>query len=389
MLSKNLSDLSISSIWPLAEGQTIEFKQELSTSTRDEKREFVKDLAAMANTSGGVILYGVKEKKDGSGEVDSIPGIKLATGEDDFKKDISSIITGNSVPPIRTFELHLIRIEDRHVLAIKVDRSLSGPHTFTAWLKVPIRIGTQTDYAKFHEVKSMFAESLSVKQRLVDFVRERQRQLSESFPKIMGPTLLLQLLPRSILDPEFELPLSTVQSFHLLPVIGGDPARGVNIDGVYCTTDREEGFCVSNTLRNGALETAFTIQLDEKRRHFADQNVFHDIFSFFSSGAGGVKQLVGEGDWFASISYFGGRFSRFGYSLSGDAYSRVKPSFDRQEVILLSAPISLEAERSERLLILKGLFDQFYNAGGLTSCPYLNTQGELLQPQGERIILRF
>lgn len=51
-----------------AEGLQLEFKQELNFS-KDGKDEFLKDLSAMANASGGLILYGISEDDGCAGEL--------------------------------------------------------------------------------------------------------------------------------------------------------------------------------------------------------------------------------------------------------------------------------------------------------------------------------
>jgi predicted HTH transcriptional regulator len=66
MISKNLADISAADIQELidnavCETTTLEFKQELPGGGDDAKREFLADVSALANTSGGDLLYGVEE----------------------------------------------------------------------------------------------------------------------------------------------------------------------------------------------------------------------------------------------------------------------------------------------------------------------------------------
>lgn len=49
----------------LAEGPRLDFKRELRVETREEKKEFLRDLTSFANASGGLIVYGIAEGDSG------------------------------------------------------------------------------------------------------------------------------------------------------------------------------------------------------------------------------------------------------------------------------------------------------------------------------------
>jgi predicted HTH transcriptional regulator len=49
----------------LTEYSTLEFKS-LAALNRDNKEEISKDIASFANAAGGVIIYGIKEVKEGT-----------------------------------------------------------------------------------------------------------------------------------------------------------------------------------------------------------------------------------------------------------------------------------------------------------------------------------
>jgi len=53
----------------IPESLRLEYKRELALRTRDEKREACKDISALANTTGGTILYGIEEKASPDGPV--------------------------------------------------------------------------------------------------------------------------------------------------------------------------------------------------------------------------------------------------------------------------------------------------------------------------------
>ena len=71
MIAKNLTDIRTEDIEALianaaSESTTLEFKRDLPGGTDDAKREFLADISALANTSGGDLLYGIEEQDGGS-----------------------------------------------------------------------------------------------------------------------------------------------------------------------------------------------------------------------------------------------------------------------------------------------------------------------------------
>ena len=49
----------------VAEGRTLEYKEELPGGTDDDRREFLGDVSAFANASGGDLIYGAEELPSG------------------------------------------------------------------------------------------------------------------------------------------------------------------------------------------------------------------------------------------------------------------------------------------------------------------------------------
>ena len=72
----HISELAANGV---GESKVLEFKKELPGNSDDEKKEFLADVSAMANTAGGVIIYGVSTARDSQGRdtgiAESIDGI--------------------------------------------------------------------------------------------------------------------------------------------------------------------------------------------------------------------------------------------------------------------------------------------------------------------------
>ncbi|MDO8502758.1 MAG: ATP-binding protein [Gemmatimonadaceae bacterium] len=57
----------------VGESRQLDYKLELPGSSSGEKKEFLADATALANTAGGVIIYGVLELKDTNGQNTGLP----------------------------------------------------------------------------------------------------------------------------------------------------------------------------------------------------------------------------------------------------------------------------------------------------------------------------
>jgi len=121
----------------VSEGRGLEYKQALPNNSDREKKEFLADVAAIANTDGGVLIYGVVTQRDANGQDTGVPqrceGIELPNPDAELLR-LSSILR-DSLDPSLTLGLTLRVIPldgtTRSVLVIGVERSLTGPHMVT------------------------------------------------------------------------------------------------------------------------------------------------------------------------------------------------------------------------------------------------------------------
>jgi predicted HTH transcriptional regulator len=114
------------------EGTQLDFKERLPGNADDDKREFLSDVTSFANTIGGDILYGVKERRtaDGkpSGEAEEIVGLP-STNIDAERLRLESILLTGVDPRIAGVVMQEIRRDaEPPCLLIRIPRSLARPH---------------------------------------------------------------------------------------------------------------------------------------------------------------------------------------------------------------------------------------------------------------------
>jgi predicted HTH transcriptional regulator len=116
------------------ESRVLEYKRELPGRTDDEKKEFLADVTAFANTAGGVIVYGVETEKDAGIQDTGIPrsvvGV-VVENQDKEQLRLGSLLHDGLDPSlVSQVALQWIAAPGvgRVILLVGVAQSLIGPH---------------------------------------------------------------------------------------------------------------------------------------------------------------------------------------------------------------------------------------------------------------------
>ncbi len=122
MLLKNLSDVSLQDLQTLCdvESRFLDFKAEPIGGGDRDKREFLADVCAFANASGGDLILGVMTK---DGTADMVCGIDLADPDKEKQRLVNLVRDGLE----RWFPIE----GTRGVIVMRVPRSWSAPHRVT------------------------------------------------------------------------------------------------------------------------------------------------------------------------------------------------------------------------------------------------------------------
>lgn len=133
------------------EGFKLDFKLKLSLTLESEKKEFVKDVIAIANTPGGrgYILFGIED------ESRRIVGLEdLPSG---IEERVQQIIANRSTPPVPV-RFELVRIEERCIGVLTIYKSMQVPHQMLQTGAFYVRRGSTTDKASRHEIANMLQQ---------------------------------------------------------------------------------------------------------------------------------------------------------------------------------------------------------------------------------------
>lgn len=107
MKIRNLEDIKFLINNSVEESTELEYKRSFAKANKDWKKELAKDVSAMANSNGGILVYGLKEKEISKGH--SIPDDISPIPTSEMTKDqLSQLLSSNIQPVIDKLEITYI-----------------------------------------------------------------------------------------------------------------------------------------------------------------------------------------------------------------------------------------------------------------------------------------
>lgn len=159
------------------EGPTLDFKESIPSDIGDS-------VTALANTYGGLILLGVKQKRDqGLAVPEAIIGVEGGRGEV-VSKVVNAILS--TVQPRPPFSVGAVSVEgesDRVVVVLRVDQGLDTPYMY---------VGAQRNKVSVRVEDSNRAAS---REQIIDLVRRRDlgQKESERIMRSLGDPYVLEV----------------------------------------------------------------------------------------------------------------------------------------------------------------------------------------------------
>ncbi|MGC4750160.1 helix-turn-helix domain-containing protein [Micromonospora sp. DT201] len=159
----------------------LDFKQTLYGGKDQEKRALAGDVAALANTGGGVIILGVEE--DDQARATKAPGVAISDAEvARMRQSIASLVAPMPVVDILTVPEPATNAgEDgtqQGFIVVAVPRSPGAPHAvlINDGLRYPMRNGATTRYLSEPEVATAYRNRFASAQRQTERVEQIERE---------------------------------------------------------------------------------------------------------------------------------------------------------------------------------------------------------------------
>jgi hypothetical protein len=238
----------------------LEFKQALPGNNDDGKKEFLKDVTAMANTSGGDIIYGIREDRSTPDEAGKAAEVVAITGlgVDAVKLWMSELLHSSVEERMFGIVIHDVPIAaGGFALVVRVPKSWNSPHVVrhkNHW-RFYARNSAGVYAMNVTELRAAFLLSDTLTQRLDEFRRDRLYKITgNTYPALKTDAdwsrvkasdrshtrtsaLVIHLQPFDSVRPGYVVDIAQALSLDedRLSLCGddyGEPSIRLNFDGV-------------------------------------------------------------------------------------------------------------------------------------------------------------
>lgn len=245
------------------ESQTLEFKRDIPGNSDKDKHELCKDVAALANTDGGDIVYGIDEKAGGAGSISPIVG----EPSDAAMRRIAQVVDAGIEPRIQGFKMRHVDVPGGYSLILRVPASFDGPHSIRTNnnRRFVMRNGTSITDMSFDQLRGAFDRTATLADRARRFIADRVQLITNretTAPLMAGPHWVCHLVPVAGLAGRKTVDLRNIYTKAFTEFLGhdwGGGSRTFNFDGllVHPGGSQDDGYYAYNHIfRNGALEGA-------------------------------------------------------------------------------------------------------------------------------------
>ncbi len=135
------------------EANDLDWKSELPPARGLPQTDFPKDVAAMANSGGGVIVFGVREEQKAA-------TARADVGELDeaYERCLRSAAITAISPPVFGLVIHRLGSEGKRAVVVEVPASIDGPHLIyrNEYFGAPVRNDSDTVWMKERQIEAMY-----------------------------------------------------------------------------------------------------------------------------------------------------------------------------------------------------------------------------------------
>jgi hypothetical protein len=388
VLQINVDDISAGSLQQLidegsSESSSLEFKMTLHGKDEDGRTELCKDICAMANASGGDILFGMAEAKGVAAKL--VPLIEVP---DVSRRRVAQALD-TIEPRIAGVRVHSVETDVGNFLLVRVPQSFEGPHSFPGtdalagkkYRRFVMRNGTDTSDLTMDQLRSAFGQTATLAQQASRFIKERLALIEHKGTVrrlVDGPIFVTHLVPLGGIAGRISVDLNTAFAKfqnYLLNHWGSSATRTFNLDGLICHPTKFDGDVFggyTQIFRNGCIEIVFGAgcKIMDERKILA-QEASRTLREAIHTCLQAAHRESYEGPAVVSCAVM--HASGFGFD-ANSPYLSMRFA-DRPQLPL--PPIWIANAQAETSLdtVAKPLLDTLWQAFGLSTCHMYNDHG--------------
>ena len=164
-ITYELTEQAVSS--HVVEAEDLDWKRDLPAKGSASSREFSKDIAAMANGGGGMIVYGIEEER-GRGTAKAIHPVDIS---ESTVRRLRALASAHVHPAILISHLFGVPSRDdagQGVIVLVVARSIDAPHFIGTddSLGIPVRDGSDTRWMREAEIARTYGRRFETRTKL-------------------------------------------------------------------------------------------------------------------------------------------------------------------------------------------------------------------------------
>ena len=382
MLARELNEITevaLNAVIGSAESVTIDFKRELPRRDERGRHDFCADVCAFANTAGGDLIYGIDE--DDEGKARAI--VPSTANPDEEQLRLQDVALNGLEPRVTGIHVRAIPVTGGHAFVVRVPKSWSRPHRVRTNQHFFLREGARTRQLDMPEIRSAFAHSEGITERMRQFRLDRVSKLLTGEAPLPLPTntplALLHLLP--VQPPEDALPIDPrpIINGRNLPTIQVGGYSRLNLDGAlqWSTTGQRSEIIESYTqlFRDGRVEAVyvFTTQFDDGKFNIPSTAFEQYLIRFYDRMEPLLTQLRVSPPLAIFLSLLRTNNAHFAVSRERLFFAQHgQGTFDRDNVLL--PDIVVEASIAGQHA-LRPIFDLVWQSVGFDGSPHYDVQG--------------
>jgi hypothetical protein len=388
MIQKELDKILINDIEELVtnktrEGKFLEFKQEIKIGGEGERKEFLADVSSFANTSGGYIIFGIKEEK---GQASQIIGVNTSD-PDSLTLQMESMIRDGIRKRI-AYRIKFLEIaKDEFIILIQIPESFDKPHrvTYKGSDKYFSRGENGKHQMDHDEVGRAFNETATASQKIEFFVHSRIKDIEENvLPVSLAPNgkVAIHLLPRNnfLSNHIYNLSDPAINLKMICPLGGGNRNPGFNEDGLISSSGIRQEYqnCYVQVYKNGSIETVngdFLYPYQGELRIPVAKGINYELFCIntINDYLEYYKKMGIQFPVYLIFSLIGCR----GYYVAGETFRY--PFFETRKLsknVITSGLLTINTMDDNIPALLKPAFDTIWNGCGFSNSKNFSEQGD-------------
>jgi hypothetical protein len=366
----------------IAERKTLEYKAALALANIDEKAQFLSNVSSFANASGGDILFGITDEREG-GNATGVPGEIVGLVLDNAAAEcnrIEQLIRDGIQPRLPLLLVKAIEIPERgHVLLIRVGKSWLAPHMVSYGNRTRFfsrNSSTGKVQLDVQQIGAAFAQQRGIGERLRDWKADRiSKAISGNGPvQLVGTRLLYHFIPAAAVTEDSQ-PFPRIFDTdtwgnHRLLMSSLVEWKRYNADGLLFVSRRCTGNGQSylQVFKNGALEYCDSCLFNPSGQEVIASALFEGkIVRTFSRALNLLSQLEVPDPVYVTLTLIGVN----GRTMAIPRGWEPSPAFDRDVVICPDVLIRSGVEDEPFSETLLPIVNTVWQAAGIEQSPYI------------------